>query len=124
MAHYREILPGVCKQSSVTERRADEAERETDKLKKTEFMEDKIGQCFDGIISGIMTWGLFVELPDTVEGMVHVSKLPGDYFYYEESTYEMKGQSTGKTYKLGMPVKVRMDGTDRFTRTVDFSIIE
>ncbi len=124
MTHYREILPGVCKQSSVTERRADEAERETDKLKKAEFMEDKIGQCFDGIISGIMSWGLFVELPDTVEGMVHVSKLPGDYFYYEESTYEMKGQATGKTYKLGMPVRVRVDGTDRFTRTVDFSIIE
>lgn len=122
--HYSSILPEVAKHSSDTERRAEEAERETDKLKKAEYMEAHLGQVFDGVISGITTWGVFVELPNTVEGLVHVSKLPGDYFYYNESIYEMVGEKTGKSYKLGMPVKVCVEGTDKMTRTVDFSIVE
>jgi len=123
-AHYREILPEVARHSSETERRADEAERETDKLKKVEYMEERIGETYEGVVSGITSWGIYVELPNTVEGLVHVSKLPGDYFYYNESTYEMIGQATGKSYKLGMPVRVCVDGCDRFNRTVDFSIAE
>ncbi len=122
IAHYREILPEVAKHSSETERRADEAERETDKLKKVEYMEERIGETFEGVISGITSYGLYVELPNTVEGLIHVSKLPGDYFYYDESTYEMVGQATGKSYKLGMPVKVCVEDCDRFNRTIDFSI--
>ncbi len=123
MDHYRSILPQVCKHSSDTERRADEAERETEKLKKAEYMEARIGQIFDGVISGITSWGVYVELANTVEGLVHVSRLPGDYFYYKEPTYEMVGEATGKTYKLGMPVKIRVIGTDRMTRTVDFDLV-
>lgn len=122
MAHYREILPDVAKHSSETERRADEAERETDKLKKVEYMEERIGESFEGIISGITSWGIYVELPNTVEGLVHVSKLPGDYFYYHEETCEMVGERTGRTFKLGMPVKITVDGCDRFNRTIDFSM--
>ena len=79
--HYREILPQVANQSSKAERRADEAERETDKLKKVEYMETHLGEIFEGVVSGVTAWGIFVELPNTVEGMVHVSKLPGDYYY-------------------------------------------
>ena len=123
-AHYREILPEVAKHSSETERRADEAERETDKLKKVEYMEERIGEIYEGVVSGITAWGLYVELPNTVEGLIHISRLPGDYFYYNESTYEMIGQATGKSYKLGMPVKVCVIGCDRFNRTVDFAISE
>lgn len=123
VAHYREILPEVAKHSSETERRADEAERETDKLKKVEYMEERIGEVFSGIISGITGWGIYVELENTVEGLVHVSKLPGDYYYYNESTYEMVGEATGRAYKLGMPVKVRVDDCDRMTRTIDFSLV-
>lgn len=122
--HYVSILPEVCKHSSETERRADEAERETDKLKKAEYMEASLGEEFDGVVSGITSWGIYVELENTVEGLIHVSKLPGDYFYYEEASYEMKGRSTGQVYKLGMPVRVRVDGADRITRTVDFSIAQ
>ncbi len=122
--HYRSILTEVCRHSSETERRADEAERETEKLKKAEYMEERIGQVFDGVISGITSWGVYVELPNTVEGLVHVSRLPGDYFYYRESTYEMVGEATGKAYKLGMPVKICVVGTDRMTRTVDFDLVE
>ena len=121
--HYRSILPQVCKHSSDTERRADEAERETEKLKKAEYMESRIGQTFRGVISGITSWGIYVELPNTVEGLVHVSRLPGDYFYYKEASYEMVGEATGRAYKLGMPVTVRVIGTDRMTRTVDFDLV-
>lgn len=120
--HYREILPEVCKHSSETERRADEAERETNKLKKVEYMEDHVGDVFDGIIAGVTGWGIYVELPNTVEGLVHVSKLQGDFFCYNESACELAGQATGRTYKLGMPVRVRVEGCDRFNRTIDMAL--
>lgn len=122
-AHYREILPEVCKHASEMERRADEAERETDKLKKVEYMEARVGETFEGVISGITGWGVYVELPNTVEGLVHVSKLPGDYYYYNESACEMVGEATGRIYKLGMPVTVCIDGCDRFNRTIDMSLV-
>lgn len=122
--HYRSILTEVCRQASVTERRADEAERETEKLKKAEFMERHIGQEFEGVISGITNWGIFVELENTVEGLVHVSKLPGDFYYYKEDTFEMVGEMTGRAYKLGMPVKIKVAGADKLTKTVDFDLIE
>ncbi len=123
-AHYRGILPEVAKHSSETERRADEAERETDKLKKVEYMEDRIGESFDGVISGVTSWGIYVELPDTVEGLVHVSKLPGDYFCYHEESCEMVGERTGRCFKLGMPVRITVDGCDKFNKTIDFSLDE
>lgn len=122
--HYRNMLPEVAKHSSEMERRADEAERETDKLKKTEYMEAHLGEVFEGVISGVTGWGIYVELPNTVEGLVYVSKLPGDYYYYNESTCEMVGEATGKAYKLGMPVKVFAVECDRLTRTIDFSLAE
>jgi len=124
IAHYRDILPEVAKHSSETERRADEAERETDKLKKVEYMEDHIGECYEGVVSGITSWGMYVELPNTVEGMVHVSKLPGDYFYYDEENCALVGEVTGRSFKLGMHVKVCVDGCDRFNRTIDFGMEE
>lgn len=122
--HFREILPEVAKHSSEMERRADEAERETDKLKKVEYMEQHIGESFDGVISGVTGWGLYVELPNTVEGLVHISKLYGDYYYYSEKCSELVGEATGRCFKLGMPVRVNVDGCDRFTRTIDFSLEE
>nr|WP_300840236.1 ribonuclease R [uncultured Acetatifactor sp.] len=124
IAHYRELLPEVAKHSSETERRADEAERETDKLKKAEYMEERLGEVYEGVVSGITAWGIYVELPNTVEGLVHVSRLPGDYFYYNESKCEMIGEATGRSYRLGMPVKVSVRAADRFSRTVDFDVAE
>ena len=120
--HYNEILPEVAKHSSEMERRADEAERETDKLKKVEFMERHIGEIYEGVISSITAWGVYVELPNTIEGMIHVSMLPGDYFYYDEETYEMVGQATDIRYKLGQTLKIRVNATDKITRTIDFVI--
>lgn len=122
--HYQEILPEVAKHSSEMERRADEAERETDKLKKVEYMEKRIGNIYEGVISSITAWGVYVELENTIEGMVHVSMLPGDYFYYDEESYEMVGQATGKRYKLGERIKIRVNATDKIARTIDFVIPE
>lgn len=118
--HYQEILSGVATRSSERERLADEAERETEKLKKVEFMVDKIGETYEGVISGITTWGIYVELPNTIEGMVHVSTLPGDYFYYDENSYEMIGQATGKTYKLGEVLTIKVNSVDKISRNIDF----
>lgn len=120
--HYEKRLPEVAKHASKMERRAEEAERETDKLKKAEYMADRIGEIYEGVISGVTQWGIYVELPNTVEGLVHVSTLPGDYFYYDENTYEMVGRDTGVTYKLGEKLHVMVKGVDRLTRTVDFEI--
>lgn len=122
--HYEEKLPEVARHSSKMERRAEEAERETDKLKKVEYMEERVGEIYEGVISGITQWGIYVELPNTVEGLLHVATLPGDYFYYDENTYEMVGQSTGKTYKLGERIRVQVKDVDRFMRTINFALAD
>jgi len=118
--HYASILSGVAKHSSETERRADEAERETEKLKKAEYMEQHIGEEFEGVISGITNYGLYVELPNTVEGLVHVNTLEGDYYEYNDTAYELRGQHGGITYRLGQKVKIRVKDVDRLAKTIDF----
>ncbi|MFI3237590.1 MAG: ribonuclease R [Lachnospiraceae bacterium] len=120
--HYQGILESVTKQSSDTERRAEEAERETIKLKKVEYMEDKIGEVFEGTISGVTGWGIYVELPNTVEGLVHISKIPGDYYYFNEEKNELCGEMTKKTYCLGQSVSVIVTSVDKASRTIDFDI--
>lgn len=121
--HFNSILPMVAKESSSLERRADEAERETEKLKKAQYMLSHIGEEYEGVISGVTAWGIYVELPNTVEGMVHVSKLWGDYYYYKEDTYEMVGRDSGKAYKLGQRVKIKVDAVDMSTKTIDFDLV-
>ena len=123
VAHYRDILDQVANQSSTTERRAEEAERETIKMKKAEFMEDKIGETFEGVVSGITGWGIYVELPNKVEGLVHYTRMPGDRFFFNEATYEMIGEMTGRKYCLGQTVKVVVVDVDKISRTVDFAIL-
>jgi len=120
VSHYKELLPEVAKHSSEMERRAEEAERETDKLKKVEYMEEHLLEEFDGVISGVTGWGIYVELPNTVEGLVPISKLEDDYYIYLEKTCEIVGEHTGNAYRLGMPVKVRAVSCDKMTRTIDF----
>ncbi len=122
--HYNKILPEVCHQSSTRERVADDVEREIDKLKKAEFMQDHIGEVYEGVISGVTNWGIYVELPNTVEGLVHVSKIEGDYFTYNEDTYELIGQATGRRYALGTKVRVICNMVDLALRTVDFVLAD
>ncbi len=119
---YEERLPEVAKHSSKMERRAAEAERETDRIKKAEYMEDHIGEIWEGVISGITQWGLYVELHNTVEGLLHVSALSGDYFYYDEEACEMVGKESGVVYKLGQRLTIRVKNADRLTGTVDFEL--
>ncbi len=120
IAHYDRILPEVAVSCSSAERRADEAERETDKLKKCEYMARHVGENYEGVISGVTNWGLYVELPNTVEGLIRVSDLEGEYFVFDEERMELAGEVTGIRYKLGQKVKVAVAGTDRMTRTIDF----
>lgn len=122
--HYESILDGVAKQASETERRAEEAERETIKLKKCEYMENHIGEVFEGVISGVTEWGFFVELPNTVEGLVRVTDLTDDFYEFYEDTYELVGNATNRRYKLGQKVKVVVDSTDRIMRTIDFKLAD
>lgn len=124
LEHYNEVLPEVSRQASVTERRADDAERDVDKLKKAEYMSHRIGEDFDGVISSVTAWGLYVELPNTVEGMVHVTALEGDYYKYDSEHYELIGERTHKVYRLGQKVRVRCVAADKLLKTVDFKLIE
>jgi ribonuclease R len=120
--HYEAILPEVAVQSSMMERRAEEAERETDKMKKAEYMRGFLGEEFDGIISGITAWGIYVELPNTIEGMVRVTDLRDDYYYYDEEKFCMVGEHTNKVYSLGQKVRIVVTGADKQMGTIDFEM--
>lgn len=122
--HYEKILPEVTKQCSARERLAEEAERETIKLKKVEYMEEHIGEVFEGVISSITKWGIYVELPNTIEGLVHVTNMHDDHYDYIEERFEMVGEHTRKVYKLGQTVYIVATGTDRLQRTIDFEFVE
>ena len=123
-AHYEGILSQIATNSSKMERRATEAEREVEKIKKAQYMKDKIYEEYTGIISGVTGFGLYVELPDTVEGMVHISKIPGDYYDFIESKMIIKGERTGRIYSLGQVVKIRVAKVDLYLHTIDFDLIE
>lgn len=121
--HYEFLLPEVAMHTSMTERRADDAERDTDKLKMVQYMENHIGEEFEGVISGITSWGIYVELPNTIEGMVPVTSLRDGRYRYDENHYEMVNEVTNNTYKLGQRVTVKVIRTDRMLRTIDFEMV-
>ena len=122
--HYEKILFEVTDHSSKTERRAEESEREVAKLKKVEYMMGHIGEIFEGVISGITSWGMYIELPNTIEGMVRVSDMKDDYYIYDEERYQMIGEHTKKLYKLGQKVTVEVVNADKVQRTIDFAFVE
>ncbi len=124
IAHYEEILPEVAKLSSERERRAAEAEREAVKLKKVQYMADHIGESYDGVISSVTGWGIYVELPNTVEGMVRLADMRDDYYIYDEEGFRLTGESSGKVYELGQAVRVRVVRADEVLRVVDFEMEE
>ena len=123
-AHYHKILPDVSMHASKRERLAEEAERETDKLKKAEYMESRIGEEFEGVISGVTQYGMYVELPNTIEGLVRMADMRDDYYQYYEESYELVGEIKNKHYKLGQTVKIQVKDVDRITRTIDFILVE
>jgi len=121
--HYEAILDKVAFASSKLERRAEETEREVTKFKKCEYMENKIGQMFGGVISGLTNWGIYVELPNTVEGLIPMVRLHDDYYNYDEKTLCLIGERTGRIFRLGDQVKVEVLSVDKRMRTIDFSLV-
>lgn len=122
--HYQSLLPETADHCSKAERRADEAERETIKLKKAEYMQRHIGEEFEAVVSGIMSYGIYAELPNTVEGLIHVTRMYDDRYYYKEDTMEMYGIDTGRVFRLGDKIWVRVADADKETRTVDFELAD
>ena len=95
-----------------------------EKLKKAEYMKKHIGEEFEGIISSITSWGFYVELANTIEGMVHITSLTDDYYIYLEETYELMGEATNRRFKLGQKVSVVAVKADTLLRTIDFELAE
>ena len=120
----KNIVGQASKQSSEMERKAQDAEREVDDLKKAEYMQDRIGEEFEGVISSVTSFGVFVELPNTIEGLVHITDLDDDYYVYNESQLSLIGERTRKIYKLGDKVKVQCDHVDIDNREIFFKITQ
>ena len=122
--HYQKILPGVADDNSLKERRAEEAEREVIKLKEIEYMSEHIGEEFDGVVSGVTSNYIFVELENTVEGAVSVAYMYDDCYYFAEEEYAMIGENSGKRYQLGDKVRIKVLNCDKIKKNIDFSIID
>ncbi len=120
----KNIVGHSAKQSSEMERKAQDAEREVDDLKKAEYMQDRIGEEFEGVISSVTSFGVFVELPSTIEGLVHITDLDDDYYIYEEDHLRLIGERTKKIYKLGDKVLVECVHVDMPNKEIFFKIIE
>ncbi len=116
-------LPEIARHCSARERAADEAERETEDLKKVEFMKEKVGEAFDGIISNVTSFGMFVELENTIEGLVKVSNMDDDYYIYDDKHFCLIGEHTKKRYSIGDPIRVLLIRADLPTRQLDFVIV-
>ncbi|NLL01707.1 MAG: ribonuclease R [Mollicutes bacterium] len=115
-------LPEIGMQTSQREQDAVEAEREVDDMKKAEYMESHVGEIYSGIISGVTNFGFFVELPNTVEGLVHINSLIGDYYAYVPDLMAIIGQNTKKTYRLGSKITIKVIGASKEAQTIDFEI--
>lgn len=121
---YQRLLPDITKQNSEYERRAEQAERETIKLKKVEYMTRHVNEVFAGVISSVTKWGMYVELPNTIEGLVHVSALKDDYYVFDDKNYMYIGERTNKVYALGDIINVRVEACNIEERTIDFSVAQ
>ena len=118
-------LDAMCRQSSNMERRAVDAERASIKYKQVEFMSDKEGQCFDGIISGVTEWGIYIELNDSkCEGMIHIRDLTDDFYFFDEENYCIKGRRRKRTFQLGEPIRVKVGRANLMKKQLDFSIVD
>ena len=122
--YYERELPFVAEHTSDTERRSIECERAVDDMKKAEYMMDHIGEEFDGIISSVMNFGMFVELPNLIEGLVKLDSLQGDYYTYDETTFTIRGNKDKRGYRLGDSVRVKVVAADKEKRTIDFEVIK
>lgn len=121
--HFQEVIPYLAEQSSNREREAIDIEREVTDMKMAEYMSEHIGEEFEGMISSVTQFGFFVELENTIDGLVHMTELKDDYYHYDEKNLMLVGEMTGKTYKLSDKVKVRVISSNKKERTIDFEIV-
>ena len=121
--HNKSILPDIAKHTSERERRAQDAERDTDDLKKAEFMMKHVGEKFEGVVAGVMNFGMFVELPNTIEGLVHVSHMTDDHYNFNERAMAMIGERTGTMYRIGDKVEIEVVGVNLDERLIDFKVV-
>ncbi|HIS90778.1 MAG TPA: ribonuclease R [Candidatus Faecisoma merdavium] len=120
---YERELPFVAEHTSGMERRSIECERAVDDMKKAEYMMDHIGEEYEGIISSVMPFGMFVELPNLIEGLVRLDSIKGDYYTYDETTFTVRGNKDKRGFRLGDSVKVRVVAADKEKRTIDFEVV-
>lgn len=121
--HFKQSAAVAAETASQTERKAQEMEREVEKMKKAQYMLGHVGETFDGVISGVTNFGLYVELDNTIEGMIRLDSLKDDYYDYEEGKYRVIGRQTNKIYGLGDPVKINVIGASPEERTIDFEMV-
>ena len=124
ITYYSMYLPPLCDHASEMEREAIDTERDVEDMKMAEYMEGHIGDVYEGMISSIMNFGMFVQLDNMIEGLVHISELKGDYYIFDENTKTLRGQRKGKIYKLGDKVKVVVTNASKKESIIDFNIIE
>lgn len=117
-------LPEIADQTSMTERRAEQAEREVEDMKKAQYMTKHIGEEFDGIISSLTNFGMFVQLENTIEGLVHFNNMLDDYYHFDEEKYHIIGERTNKLYKLGDEIRIRVIDANVIRRNIDFELID
>lgn len=120
--YWENRLPFIAEHSSLKERNSIECEREVDDMKKAEYMEKHIGEKFEGVISGVMSFGIFVELPNLIEGLVHVEDMKGDFYTYDESSFALIGKKNKRGYRLGDDISVIVKSASKEKHTIDFVI--
>ncbi|MCG3400399.1 ribonuclease R [Staphylococcus massiliensis] len=120
---WEDMLPQIAEHTSNRERRAVDAERDTDELKKAEYMIQHIGEEFEGIVSSVMNFGMFVELPNTIEGMVHITNMTDDYYHFDERQMALVGEHEAKVFRIGDPVKIKVTHVDVDERDIDFQVV-
>lgn len=120
--HFAQIIPELATSSSQLERRAIDAERVVEAMKKAEYMAEYVGEEFDGIVSSVVKFGFFVELPNTIEGLVHITSLP-EYYHFNERTLSLQGEKSGKVFKVGQPIRVKLVKADKETGDIDFEYL-
>ncbi|WP_186763937.1 ribonuclease R [Planomicrobium sp. CPCC 101079] len=120
--HWEANMDEIAEHTSERERRAVDAERDTDALKKSQYMADKIGEEFDGVISSVTNFGLFIELPNTIEGLVHVSNMTDDFYRFDDRSMMMIGERTNKQFRIGDEIKIKVIGVKPEESSIDFEI--
>ncbi|MEQ9763138.1 ribonuclease R [Streptococcus sp. ZJ151] len=120
--HFANVVPELATSSSQLERRAIDAERVVEAMKKAEYMEEHVGEEFDGVVASVVKFGLFVELPNTIEGLIHVTTLP-EFYHYNERSMSLKGETSGKVFKVGQPIRIKLTRADKETGDIDFEYL-